>query len=396
MKYCVLIIDGASGWPLPQHGGRTCLELAETPNLDAMAREGVTGLVRTVPEVMEPSSACACLSVLGYDPKVYYVGRSGIEARSMGVKWGPGEVVFRCNLVAVKDGRMWSYASGHITTEESRQLIAALQKKLGSDALQFYPGVSYRHLCKIKGHEDALKATCTPPHDIPNQPVADHLPTGPGNEFLLDIMERSKEVLRDHPVNVARRERGQIPATQAWLFWGTGQMPEIPSFKQLYGFDAVMTSGVDLLKGLAVMSGIKVLEIPGVTDGPDNDYAAQATGALKALENADLAVIHVEAPDEAGHSGSVEEKVKAIARVDREIAARLRAWRPGTLCVLAMPDHPTPIEAQTHIAEPVPFLLWGPGIKAMEAGGYSEAQAKASGIYVDKGHTLVSKLIGGW
>ena len=394
MKYCVLIIDGASGWPLPQHGGRTCLELAETPNLDASQRCYRPGAHCT--EGMEPSSACACLSVLGYDPKVYYRGRSGIEARSMDVNWGHGEVVFRCNLVAVKDGKMWSYASGHITTEESRHLIAALQKKLGSDALQFYPGVSYRHLCKIKGHEDALKATCTPPHDIPNQPVADHLPKGPGSEFLREIMERSKEVLRDHPVNVARRERGQIPATQAWLFWGTGQMPEIPSFKQLYGLDAVMTSGVDLLKGLAVMSGIKVLEIPGVSDGPDNDYAAQATGALKSLENADLAVIHVEAPDEAGHSGSVEEKVKAIARVDREIAARLRAWRPGTLRVLAMPDHPTPIEVQTHVAEPVPFLLWGPGIKAHGGGGYSEALAKATGVYVDKGHTLLGKLIAGW
>lgn len=396
MKYCVLILDGASGWPLPQHGNKTCLELADTPNLDAMAREGVVGLASMVPDGMEPSSAIACMSLLGYDPKVYYGGRSGIEARSIGVTWGPGQVVFRCNLVAVKDGKMWSYSSGHITTEESHRLIKSLQEEMGSRDLSFHRGVAYRHLCKISRHPETLQAICTPPHDIPGQPIAAYLPKGPGSEFLLDVMERSKAVLADHPVNVARRARGDIPATQVWLFWSTGQMPHIPSFQEHHHVEAAITSPVDLLKGLAALTGIKVLQIPGVTDGPDNDYAAQAVGALKALERKDLAIIHVESPDEAGHAGSVEEKVKAISQIDGEIVGRIRAWHPGTLRLLATPDHPTPIKAQTHVAEPVPFLAWGPKIKAAGAHSYSEAEAKTGGILVDPGHTLLGRLIHGW
>ncbi len=396
MKYCVLIIDGAAGWPLPDHGNKTCLELAHKPNLDAMAREGVIGMARTVPNGMEPSSACACMSVLGYDPQKYYGGRSGIEARSMNVTWGPGEVVFRCNLVAIRDGRMWNYSSGHITTEEARQLISALQANLASDEVQFFPGMSYRHLARITHHEDTLKAECTPPHDIPNQAVEPYLPKGPGSAFLRDLMDRSKKVLQDHPVNVARRKKGHIPATQAWLFWATGQMPEMPPFKQAYRLNAALTSAVDLLKGLAIMAGINVLEIPGVTDGPDNDYAGQAAGALDALEKNDLVVIHVETPDEAGHAGSVEEKVKALELTDREVVARLRSWRPGSLRILVTPDHPTPIKVQTHVAEPVPFLIWGPGVRAAGASSYCESSAKASGVCVDPGHALMGKFIAGW
>jgi len=251
MKYCVLIIDGASGWALPERDGKTCLELAHAPNLDAMAQEGVVGLVRTVPPGMEPSSACACMSVLGYDPKVYYRGRSGIEAKSMGIPVADDEVVFRCNLVAIRDSKMWSYSSGHISTEEAHALMSTLNEKLGSDEIRFYPGVRYRHICKIKGHEDTLLATCTPPHDIPDKPIAEFLPHGPGSDLLRDLMERSEAVLKGHPVNLERQARGDIPATMIWLFWGSGQIPEMPPFKQVYGLDAAMTSGVDLLRGLA-------------------------------------------------------------------------------------------------------------------------------------------------
>jgi 2,3-bisphosphoglycerate-independent phosphoglycerate mutase len=212
MKYCVVILDGASGWALSEHGDKTCLELAHTPNLNVMALEGTLGLARTVPVGMEASSACACMSVLGYDPKIYYKGRAGIEARSMGIPVGEGEVVFRCNLVAVRDGKMWDYSAGHISTDEAKQLIKALNEKLGSEQVQFYPGVSYRHICKIKGQEDTLLATCTPPHDIPEQPISGSLPKGQGSEFLLDLMRRSEAVLREHPVNVKRRSRGEIPA----------------------------------------------------------------------------------------------------------------------------------------------------------------------------------------
>ena len=394
MKYCILIIDGASGLPLPERGGETCLELARTPNLDAMAQAGTVGLVRTVPPDMEPSSACACMSVLGYDPKVYYRGRAGIEARSMGIPVDDGEVVFRCNLAAIRDGRMWDYSSGHISTGEAQQLISALNESLGSDQVRFYPGVSYRHICKLKGREDALLATCTPPHDIPGKPINGFLPAGCGSDILRDLMARSEAVLRDHPVNVARRARGEVPATMIWLFWGSGHMPDLPPFKQVYGLGAVMTSGVDLLRGLATMAGMEILDIAGVTDGLDNNYAAQAAGALEALKKHDLVVIHIEAPDEAAHAGSIDDKVGAIERVDREVLSRLRSWSAGSLRVLVLPDHPTPIQVRTHTAGPVPFLLWGAGFSANGARRFTESEAKRTGVFIDPGYKIMKRLVG--
>ena len=393
MKYCILIIDGAAGWPLLEHGRRTCLELAYTPNLDATAREGIIGLVRTIPEGMEPSSACACMSVLGYDPRVYYRGRSAIEAKSMGIPIGEGEVVFRCNLVAVRDGKMWSYSSGFIRSEEAKVLIAALNEKLGSDEVQFYPGVSYRHICKIKGYGDTLLAACTPPHDIPGKPIGDFLPRGPGSELLRELMMKSEVVLREHPVNVERRARGDIPATMIWLFWVSGQIPDMPAFKQVYGLNAAMTSGVDLLRGIARMVEMKVLHIHGVSGDLGNDYTAQAVGALEALKESDLVVIHVEAPDEAAHAGSIDDKVKAIQRVDAEMVSRLRSWDKDSLRVLIMPDHPTPIKIQTHTGEPVPFMLWGAGFMANGAERFTEAEARSTGVFIEEGYNIMAKLI---
>jgi len=392
MKNCVLIIDGAAGWALPERDGKTCLELADVPNLDAMAKEGVVGLVRTVPQGMEPSSACACMSVLGYDPKVYYRGRSGIEARSMGIPVADDEVVFRCNLVAVRDGKMWSYSSGHIDTDEAHALIAALNEKLGSDEVHFYPGVRYRHICKIKGHDDTLLANCTPPHDIPDKPIAEFLPQGTGSDLLRDLMERSEVVLKEHPVNLERQARGDIPATMIWLFWGSGQILEMPPFKQVYGLGAAMTSGVDLLRGLAQMANMDVLDIPGVTDGPDNDYVAQADGALRALEKYGLVVIHIEAPDEAAHAGSIDDKVEALQIIDKEVVGRIRSWNLDALRVLILPDHPTPIKIQTHTDEPVPFLLWGSGFASNGAKRFTEAEAKNTGVFIDEGYNIMSRL----
>jgi len=393
MKYGILIIDGASGWALPERGNKTCLELAHTPNLDAVAQEGIAGLVRTVPPGMEPSSACACMSVLGYDPEVYYRGRAGIEARSMGINIEDGEVVFRCNLVAVRDDKMWSYSSGHISSDEAQSLIAAVEESLGNDQVHFYPGVSYRHICKLRGREDTLLATCTPPHDIPDKPVGEFMPRGPGSELLRDLMARSEVVLRDHPVNVKRRSRGDIPATSIWLFWGSGRAPDMPAFKQVYGLDAAMTSGVGLLRGLARMLRMDVLEIPGVTDGQDNDYAAQATGALEALKEHDLVVIHIEAPDEAAHAGAIDDKVEAIQRVDREVVGQLRSWQSDDLGLLIMPDHPTPIKVQTHTDDPVPFILWGSGFTANGAKRFTEAEAKSTGLFIDLGYSIMGRLI---
>ena len=392
MKYCVLIIDGAAGWALPERDGKTCLELADVPNLDAMAKEGVVGLVRTVPQGMEPSSACACMSVLGYDPKVYYRGRSGIEAKSMDIPVADDEVVFRCNLVAVRDGKMWSYSSGHIDTDEAHALIAALNEKLGNDKMHFYPGVRYRHICKIKGHDDTLLANCTPPHDIPDKPIAEFLPQGTGSDLLRDLMERSEAVLKEHPVNLERQARGDIPATMIWLFWGSGQIPEMPPFKQVYGLGATMTSGVDLLRGLAQMVDMDVLDIPGVTDGPDNDYVAQADGALRALEKYGLVVIHIEAPDEAAHAGSIDDKVEALQIIDKEVVGRIRSWNLDALRVLILPDHPTPIKIQTHTDEPVPFVLWGSGFASNGAKRFTEAEAKNTGVFIDEGYNIMSRL----
>ena len=394
MKYIVLIIDGAAGLPLPEQGGKTCLELARTPNLDKMALKGFTGLVRTVPPGMEPSSACACMSVLGYNPVIYYKGRASIEARSMGIDIGKGEVVYRCNLVNIEDGRMKDYSAGHIGTDEAKEIIASLNDEFIDEDVVFYPGVSYRHILKIKGHEDALKAVCTPPHDIPGKPAAEFLPKGEGSDLLLGLMARSETLLSGHEINVARRERGDMPVTSIWLFWGSGELPAMPPFREVYGLEAALASGVDLLKGLAIMAGMEVLDIRGVTDGPDNDNAAQINGALEALKKRDLAVAHIEAPDEAAHGGLIDEKIEAIQKIDAEVVGRLMDWKGGDLRVLIMPDHPTPIKLRTHTADPVPFLIWGEGVKPNGARRFTEAEVGKTGVFIEEGYNIMGRLVG--
>ncbi len=392
MKYVILIIDGAADLPLPAHGGKTCLELAATPNLDKMARSGQVGTTRTVPSGMEPSSACACMSVIGYDPVKYYRGRAGIEALSMGIPVSAGDVVFRCNLVTVIDGKMIDYSAGYITTGEAKDLVTALNREMGNRDIQFYPGVNYRQMLKLSGHEETLEASCTPPHDISGRLVADHLPVGRGSDILLDLMRRSERVLANHPVNLNRHTLGKLPATMIWLFWGTGDVPPMPSFREVYGLNAVMSSGVDLLRGLARMVDMDTIEIPGVTDGLDNDYAGQIDGALKALKKYDLVIVHVEAPDEAGHSGSVEEKVAAIESIDRDMVSRLLESTPE-LRVLIMPDHPTPIELKTHNDNPVPFMIWGPETVSNGARRFSEAEARRSGLIIEPAYNIMKKFI---
>jgi 2,3-bisphosphoglycerate-independent phosphoglycerate mutase len=341
---------------------------------------------------MEPSSGCACLSILGYDPKLYYSGRGAIEAKSLGLSLKDSEVAFRCNLVAVRDGKMWSYSSGQISDQESHALIATLQQALGSETVQLHPGVGYRHICVIKDRPDVIQALCTPPHDITGKPIAGFLPRGTESHLLRELMCRSEEVLREHPVNAARRARGDIPATMIWLFWGSHRAPDLPAFQEVYGLKAGLSSAVDLLRGLAQLAGIDVLDIPGVTAGLDNDYSAQAEGAIKTLRRHDMAILHMEAPDEAGHAGSIEEKVKAIEQIDQEVIGRLLSIR--NLRLLVMPDHPTPIEIQTHVSDPVPFLLWGPGFTGNGAMAFSEAEARMK-LIIDPGHTLMRKLVSG-
>ena len=394
MKYCVLIIDGAAGLPLAERNGQTCLELARTPNFDVMAVESTLGLARTVPPGMEPSSACACMSLMGYDPTIYYKGRASIEAKSLDIDIGKEDVVFRCNLVTVRDGKMFDYSAGHIGTDEAGEIIKALNEEIGNDEVKFYPGVSYRHILKIKGHEETLKATCTPPHDIPGRLVKEYLPRGVGSDSLRDLMARSETLLRGHKINVGREKRGEPPVTAIWLFWGSGQVPDMPAFKKVYGLKAAMTSGVDLLRGLARMVGMDILDIKGVTDGPDNDNAAQAAGALGSLKSHDLVVVHIEAPDEAGHEGDIDGKIEAIQKIDEEVISRLLACRGEALRVLIMPDHPTPIVTRTHNAEPVPFMLWGEGFASNGAKRFTEKEAARTGLFLDPGYSIMSKLVG--
>jgi 2,3-bisphosphoglycerate-independent phosphoglycerate mutase len=393
MKYCVLIIDGAAGRPLPQKEGKTSLELANTPNMDTLAKDALIGLARTVPPGMEPSSACACMSIIGYDPKIYYKGRSAIEAQSMGISIDPRETAFRCNLVTIKDGKMADYSGGHISTAEASELIKSVDENLGNNEVSFYPGMSYRHLLKIKNHEETVNAVCTPPHDIPEKKIAEYLPEGQGSDILRELMKRSTSILENHPINVQRVSRGESPANSIWLFWPSGQVPKLPSFKDVYGLKAAMISGVDLLKGLAGMAQMDVIDIAGVTDGPDNDYAAQAEGAIETLKSHDLVVVHVEAPDEAGHSGSVTQKVEAIERSDEEIVGRLLRYTDEELRVLIMPDHPTPIELRTHTPDPVPFMVWGHGIKSNGAERLTESEACGSGFRIENGYVIINRLI---
>lgn len=392
MRYVVVIMDGASGWPCSALGTRTSLDAAHTPNLDALAAGGLVGLAQTVPPGEEPSSAAACTAILGYDPVANHVGRGAIEAASMGIALAPNQVALRLNLVTIEGGVMVSYAAGHITTAESREIVEDLQEKLGDETFRFHPGVAYRHILVVTGHPELIAASYTPPHDISDKPVAGHLPTAP---LLLDLMDRAEPVLATLPANIARRAAGKPPATDVWPFWPGIAPRGLKPFRELRGISAAMTSGVDLLNGLAALTGIDRLDIPGVTDGSDNDYVAQASGALEALGDHDLVVIHVESPDEEGHAGDAERKVQAIEDIDREVLSRVRArMAEGDLRVLVMPDHPTPVALKTHVGEPVPFAIAGPGIERNGAIRFDEAAAGATGLRVDPGFGVMSLLLG--
>lgn len=392
MKYVIVILDGAAGWPVPELGGRTTLQQARTPNLDALARGGLVGLAQTVPPGAEPSSSAACTSILGYDPVADYVGRGAIEAASMGIELAEDEVALRLNLVTVEDGTMTSYAAGHITTEESRAVVMSLADSLDDETFRLYPGVAYRHILVVRAHPELLDCGYTPPHDISDKPVEGHLPNGPGSELLLDYMKRAHTLLPNIAINACRADSGNVPATDVWPFWPGVRPRGMVPFSTLRGLTAAMTSGVDLLNGLAVLTGVDRLDISGVTGGSDNDYAGQTEGALAALADHDLVVIHVESPDEEGHAGNVGGKLEAVEAIDREVLSRVRACTEE-LRVLAMPDHPTPVELKTHVGEPVPFVLWGPGVVPNGAQSYSEAEASATGLLVDPGRGVMDLLL---
>lgn len=396
MKYVVVILDGAAGWPLEQLGGKSTLQAALTPNLDSLARTGRVGLAHTIPTGAEPSSSAACTSILGYDPVADYVGRGAIEAASMGIKLAPNQVALRVNLVSVRDGVMDSYSCGNIATEESTAIVLDIASGLDDETFKLYPGVAYRHILVVNDHPELLQTSYTPPHDISDRPIAKYLPAGPGSELLLDFMERARPLLENCAINRCRVSDGKPVATHVWPFWPGAAPGGMKPFAEARGISAAMSSGVDLLNGLAVLAGMDRLQIVGVTGGADNDYAAQADGAIEALRDHDLVVIHIESPDEEGHAGDVFGKKAAIEAIDAEVisAVRGRATQ-GDVRILAMPDHPTPIDIKTHVGEPVPFVLWGPGIEPLSAPHYDELSAEGTGLVLDPGRLVMDELLGG-
>ncbi|NLA32052.1 MAG: cofactor-independent phosphoglycerate mutase, partial [Methanomicrobiales archaeon] len=313
MKYIIILGDGMADEPLAELGGKTPLEYADIPNMDRIAREGRCGMLRTVPGGFEPGSDIANLSILGYDPRTTYTGRGPLEAASMGVTLREGEFAYRCNLVTIRDGMIEDFNAGHISSTEGAELLRDLDAAL--DDIRVYPGVGYRNLMVVPR---ALGAETTPPHDIVGQPIGEFLPRGGDAGLLLDCMEHAEEIFADHPVNRRRLKEGNLPATGIWP-WSGGKKPSLALFQEKYGLSGGMISAVDLLRGIACLAGMEVIDVPGATGFLDTDYEAKARYAVEALDRLDFVYVHVEAPDEAGHMGSVEEKVRAIERLDEAI-----------------------------------------------------------------------------
>ncbi len=393
MKYVVILPDGAADLPLDELGGRTPLAAARIPNMDWVALNGRLGRVRTVPDGFTPATDVATLSLFGYDPRKYYTGRAPLEAAARGLTVRPGELIFRCNFVTVLDGAMKDFTADHIDQPEADRLIADLNACRAGQGLTFHAGVSYRNLMIISDAAD-LSLTCAPPHDIPDQSVADHCPRGRGAERIIAIMDRASELLADHEVNRVRRSNGRPPVTDIWL-WGQGQPPRLEPFADRFGCHGVVITAVDVIRGLATCMDMQLIEVPGATGYIDTNYAGKGQAAVGALDRFDLVAVHVEAPDEAGHLGDAAEKVRAIERVDElivgpllEAARRHDAWR-----VLVAPDHPTPVSTKAHSAVPPPFCFAGTGIEPVERRPFCEAGAEAGGFFVDPGHTLLDRFI---
>ena len=402
MKYAVVLGDGMADWKLEKLGGKTCLEYAKTPNIDFLAPHSELGLFRTVPEGFKPGSDVANMSVMGFDPKKYYTGRSPLEAVAMGIELKDTDVTLRANLVtlagegAYEDMTMADYSAGEISTEEARELITFLKKELDGNGFTLYPGISYRHCLVaengVTGHD------LTPPHDISDKKITEFLPKGELAEKYLDLMKRSYALLKDHPVNRARVAAGKNPANSLWL-WGEGTKPKIDSFTRKTGLKGGVISAVDLVKGIALLAGMKFIPVAGATGNYDTDFAAKANAAARELlcGGLDYVYIHMEGPDECGHHGDTEHKVFSIEQIDGLVLKTLKEAfeRAGEdYCILICPDHPTPCTIKTHVADPVPYLLYT-NVKDLGNGAkrYTENEAAATGLYIDKGYTLLDRML---
>ena len=401
MKYVVVLCDGMADYPVPALGGKTPMMVAKKPHIDALAAKAEVGLVRTVAPGLKPGSDVANMSVLGFDPHRFYTGRSPLEAASIGIDMKDSDVSLRTNLVTLRDkGEPFAekviedYCADDISTEEARQLIEAVQAAFGGGEYDFYTGVSYRHCLIWHGGTTEL-GNMTPPHDITGKVIGPHLSTAETARPLLEMMEKSFDLLKDHPVNKARVAAGRRPANCIWL-WGEGKRPALRPFEALYGIKGGMVSAVDLLKGIANCAGMEVAEVPGATGYIDTDFEGKAKAALDLLTRNDLVYVHFEAPDECGHRNEPENKVKAIEMIDSRVLPILEKGleQYEDYKILLLPDHPTPIVTRTHASDPVPYLLYQKSAPKTGVDTINEETAKATGIYMENGPAMMPHFLG--
>ena len=399
MKYAILVGDGMSDYPIAELGDKTPLDVAKIPNINDIVKNGMIGLVRTVPAGMKPASDIANLSIMGYDPKAYYTGRGPLEAANIGVELAEDEVAFRCNLVTANNDILADYSAGHISERESKTLMEFLNKKLGSDRVRFYHGKSYRNLVLFKTRspdetKDLMKAFCIPPHDITGKSISKHLPKGRGAEILIKLMEESRGLLTGQEINKVRVDLKENPANMIWL-WGQGTNPNMPSFKGLFGIDGSVISAVDLVNGIGRLTGLNVVSVPGATGYYDTNYQGKGEYAVNCLKDKDFVFVHVEAPDEAGHNGEVREKIRAIENFDKFVVGAV--WRHlqgvGDYRVMVLADHATPIALRTHASDPAPFAMAGSGVEHNGFDAYNEANAKLSKVKFKSGASLTETLM---
>ncbi len=399
MKYLVLLCDGMADTPVPELNGKTPMEAATKPNMDALAKKSFVGLAKTVPDGMKPGSDVANLSAMGYNPASCYTGRSPLEAASIGIDLKPDDYAIRCNLVTLSDEEnyadktMVDYCSDDISTEEADELVRFLQQHL-PEGISLYTGVSYRH-CLVWDNACPDIGELTPPHDISGRKVTQYLPDPEKAGVLLDLMKKSYDLLKDHPVNKARVARGKRPANSMWL-WGQGRKAQLDAFEAKNGVKGAVISAVDLIKGIGILAKMDVIEVEGATGYIDTNFDGKAAACIKAFEHSDLVYVHVEAPDECGHRGEVQNKVRSIEIIDEKILGPVKAAleQMGPHRIMVLPDHPTPLAIKTHSSDPVPYLIYDsektqPGVDV-----FSEATAKATGNYLDKGYELMGRLIG--
>jgi 2,3-bisphosphoglycerate-independent phosphoglycerate mutase len=400
VKYIIVLGDGMSDQPEIKYGGLTPLMAANIPNIDKLAEMGRSGLLKTIPERLHPGSEVANLAVLGYDVEAVFEGRGVIEAASIGVQLDEGDLALRCNLICIADQKVKNHSAGHISTPEALELIHFLDENLGNESVKFYPGVSYRHLLVIKGGNKSLR--CIPPHDVPGTPVSEVLPSSmngtgePTAQLLLDLIQKSRQLLENHPVNLKRKAEGKDMANSIWP-WSPGYKPAMKTLKEMYGIETgAVISAVDLIQGIGVYAGLDVIKVEGATGLYDTNYEGKAHAAVEALKTHDFVYLHIEASDEAGHEGDYDLKLKTIEYLDHRVVKYLMdeiSKMDEPVAVAVLPDHPTPWKLKTHTRDAVPFLIWYPGIQPDKVDRYDEAAASKGGYGVLESSQFMQELL---